>query len=131
MLALNQIMVTGICPTDLALQQTVSRCTLVTIRYNFVVSNPILFKAISGRACLVCHIDADPSIYLISVIPGLDPGTSWRKLMGRLQAEVRMSSAQLLKGGTRIKSGYDGKGEAVPLNRRCMSLRPKPSRNPE
>jgi hypothetical protein len=111
MLALNQIMVTGICPTDLALQQTVSRCTPVTIRYNFVVSNPILFKAIVTPACLVCLIDADPSIYLISVIPGLDPGTSWLRFTGGLQPEVQMSPDHLLKGGTRIKSGYDEKVE--------------------
>ena len=42
----------------------------------------------------------------LSVLPGLDPGTSWRKLTGGLHPEVLTSSAQLLKGGTRIKSGY-------------------------
>ena len=46
----------------------------------------------------------------LSVIPGLDPGTSRRRRTGGLQPEVQMSPAQLLKGDTRIKSGYDGKG---------------------
>jgi hypothetical protein len=45
-----------------------------------------------------------------TVIPGLDPGTSWRRLTGGLQTEVRMPSVNLLRGGTRIKSGYDEKG---------------------
>jgi hypothetical protein len=42
------------------------------------------------------------------VMPGLDPGIAWRNLTLRLQPEVLMPSAQLLRGDTRIKSGYDG-----------------------
>jgi hypothetical protein len=60
-------------------------------------------------------ISANLDNYLDSVIPGLDPGTSQRRLTGGLQAEVPASSAHLLKGGTRIKSGYDGKvGDSYP-----------------
>ena len=44
---------------------------------------------------------------LLYVMPGLDPGTSWRRPTGGLQPEVWMSPVNLLKGGTRIKSGYD------------------------
>jgi hypothetical protein len=58
-------------------------------------------------------IDAVLNIHINYVIPGLDPGTSWRRLTGGLQAEVLMPSAQFLKGGTRIKSGYDGKRGAT------------------
>ena len=47
----------------------------------------------------------------LSVIPGLDPGTSWRRLTGGLQAEVQILPAKLLKGGARIESGYDGRVE--------------------
>jgi hypothetical protein len=39
----------------------------------------------------------------LSVMPGLDPGTSQRKLTGGLQAEVLMSPAHLLKGGTGLQ----------------------------
>jgi hypothetical protein len=52
---------------------------------------------------------AGETVYL-PVIAGLDPATSWRRITEGLRPEVRMSPVNLLKGGSRIKSGYDGNG---------------------
>ena len=45
----------------------------------------------------------------LSVIPGLDPGTSFQEVI-EWHPDFRLkSSRQPPPGGTRIKSGYDGK----------------------
>jgi hypothetical protein len=55
-------------------------------------------------------IGANLSNYLKSVIPGLDPGTSFQEVKGWHPDFRLKSSRKLPPGGTRIKSGYDGKG---------------------
>ena len=46
----------------------------------------------------------------LPVIPGLDPGTSFQEVNGWHPDFRLKSSRQPPPGGTRIKSGYDGKG---------------------
>src|SRR3954452_18041542 len=59
------------------------------------------WRAVCGRTARTVRREGRPK-------PSLP--LSWRRLTGRLQPEVLMSPTQLLKGDTRIKSGYDGKG---------------------
>jgi hypothetical protein len=60
-----------------------------------------------GASLRVFHSEFLVLSSTIFVIPGLDPGISWRRMTRRLQSEVLMSPDQFLKGDTRIKSGYD------------------------